>query len=111
MLLSSWRTAVVLGGLLSQSVSAQQYAGDNITNSLPKVPGSELAYFKIADPSGKTPKAYNLTLTNYQSLQADGSQVDPKAVERAIIIIHGLERDPATYIANVRTRHEFPFLT
>jgi len=95
------RTVILLGGLLLQLVLAQQYAGDVIPNSLGSVPGSELVYFKIKEPNGKTPKAYNLTLTNYQSLQTNGQRIVPSQIQRAVIIIHGLDRDPGTYISNV----------
>jgi len=102
---SLWRTVIFLGGLLLQLVLAQQYAGDVIQNSLPSVPGSELVYFKIKEPTGKTPKAYNLTLTNYQSLQTNGQRIVPSQMQRAVIIIHGLDRDPGTYISNVRVSY------
>lgn len=101
---SLWSTIVTLGSLLIQLIAAQQYAGDVIPNSLPNVPGSELVYFKIKEPLGAKPKAYNLTLTNYQSLQTSGKQLVPSQVQRAVIIIHGLNRDPGTYISNVRMR-------
>lgn len=97
---SFWKTVVFFGAWLIQLVAAQQYAGDTIPNSLPSVPGSEIVYFKIKEPNGKIPKAYNLTLTNYQSLQGNGQRVVPSQVQRAVIIIHGLQRDPGTYMAN-----------
>lgn len=77
---------------------AQQYAGDVIPNSLPRVPGSELVYFRVADPKGKN---NNLTLINYQNVQLDGSRLDPSKLQRAVIIIHGLNRDPGTYMSNM----------
>ncbi|KAJ9121863.1 hypothetical protein QFC22_002486 [Naganishia vaughanmartiniae] len=77
---------------------AQQYAGDVIPNSLPGVPGSELVYFRIADPKGKN---NNLTLINYQNVQLDGSRLVPSKLQRAVIIIHGLNRDPGTYMSNM----------
>jgi len=79
-------------------VSAQQYAGDVIPNSLPGVPGSELVYFRIKDPAGLN---NNLTLTNYQSKQTNGNRLVPSQVERVVIVIHGLNRDPGTYMSNV----------
>lgn len=48
---------------------AQQYAGDVIPNTLPTVPGAEIAFFRINDPSGKNK---NLTLTNYYTRQLGG---------------------------------------
>ena len=77
---------------------AQQYTGDVIPNSLPGVPGSELLYFRITDPKGKN---NNLTLINYQNLQLDGSRLVPSKLQRAVIIIHGLNRDPGTYMSNM----------
>ena len=92
-------TLTVFGSLiLLPLISAQQYAGDVIPNSLPTVPGSTITYFKINDPAGKN---HNLTLTNYYSLQTDGTPLVPNAVQRAIIVIHGLNRDPGTYMSNV----------
>lgn len=91
--------ALCLGlAVLSPVSVAQQYAGDVIPNSLPGVPGAELAYFRIADPKGKNNA---LTLINYQSLQRDGSRLNPSKIQRAVIIIHGLQRDPATYMSNM----------
>lgn len=83
---------------LSQAL-AQQYAGDKINNSLPLVPGSELVYFKIKDPAGRNGM---LTLINYQSLQQNQSQLDPTVLQRAVVVIHGLNQDPGTYMATVR---------
>lgn len=90
--------ALLFATALVQPAFAQQYAGDTIPNSLPSVPGSELVYFKIQDPAGKN---QHLTLTNYYSKQANGAQLDPIQVQRAVIVIHGLNRDPGTYMANV----------
>lgn len=98
-----WKTIVFFGGLLIQLVAAQQYAGDFINNSLPYVPGAEINYFKIKEPTGKVPKAYNLTLINYQSLQANGQRLVPSQIQRAVVIIHGLQRDPGTYISNIQS--------
>lgn len=75
---------------------AQQYAGDKINNTLPAVAGSELTFFKIHDSKNQT-----ATLLNYYSLGANGAQINPANVKRAVIIIHGLLRDPYLYINNV----------
>lgn len=77
---------------------AQQYAGDVIPNSLPSVPGAEIAYFRINDPSGKN---NNLTLINYYAHQLNGNRVVESDIKRAVVIIHGLNRDPGTYAANM----------
>lgn len=93
-----------LKGLLSAQVffsiaslsNAQQWAGDNITTSLPVVPGAEIAYFNIKDANKK-----NTTLLNYMSLNSNGKRLDPKALKRAVIVVHGLNRDPNTYMSNM----------
>lgn len=78
--------------------SAQQYFGDTIPNTLPSVPGAEIAYFRIADPAGKNKK---LTLTNYYSHGKSNKRLVESNVQRAVVIIHGLNRDPGTYMANM----------
>lgn len=78
---------------------AQQYAGDFINNSLPIVPGAEITYFRIPDPAGKN---NNLTLINYYSYNSTGQRIVESKIQRAVIVIHGLNRDPGTYESNVR---------
>ena len=97
MAISFFAKALVLVATLLQLALAQQYAGDVIPNTLPGVPGSELVYFRVQDPAGINP---NLTLTNYYSMQQDGSRLVPSNVERAVIVVHGLNRDPGTYMSN-----------
>lgn len=80
--------------LFALAVSAQQYAGDTISAELPTVAGAEVAFFKIPDPSGKN---NNLTLINYYSHGTDGARIVESSIERAIIVIHGLLRDPNNY--------------
>ncbi|KAI4843157.1 hypothetical protein E4T44_06211, partial [Aureobasidium sp. EXF-8845] len=99
MLTSVWKTLVVLSALLLENVSAQQYLGDVIPNATyPGVPGSELVYFRVKDPAGAN---NNLTLVNYQSLGSNGKRIDASKVKRAVIIIHGLNRDAGTYMSNM----------
>ncbi|CAC9890647.1 unnamed protein product, partial [Aureobasidium pullulans] len=99
MLASFWKTIALLAALLLQDASAQQYLGDVITNvTYPGVPGSELVYFRVKDPAGKN---NNLTLVNYQSLGSNGKRIVPSKIKRAVIIVHGLNRDAATYMSNV----------
>jgi hypothetical protein len=76
---------------------AQEYAGDFINNTLPGVPGSELAYWKIFDSKGGS----NLTLINYINHGSDGQRLVPSKIKRAVVIIHGLNQDPGTYMANM----------
>lgn len=97
------RMALLLAKLLVFSsflhpIFAQQYAGDVINNTLPSVPRSQLAYFRITDPAGKN---NNLTLINYYATQVNFQPVVPSALRRAVIVIHGLNRDPYTYISQV----------
>lgn len=39
-------------------------------------------------------------MTNYFSKNGNGDRLDTNDVKRAVIIIHGLNRDPGTYMAN-----------
>lgn len=91
-----------LGALFAAVTSAQQYAGEVIDTNLPNVPGSEIAFFKIPgvmDSNKK--KAANLTLINYYSHGSNGKRLVESKVQRAVIIIHGLNRDPGTYESNM----------
>lgn len=104
--LSSFLSALFAFPLLlipiSTLVLAQQYAGDPIDTHLPSVSGSEIAFFKIPgvlDSNKKKPA--NLTLINYYSHGSDGKRLVESKVQRAVIIIHGLNRDPGTYEANM----------
>jgi hypothetical protein len=104
-LLLAMRSFGVLATLVAcfaASASSQQYAGEVIDTSLPNVPGSEIAFFKIPgvmDSNKK--KAANLTLINYISHGSDGKRLVESKVQRAVIIIHGLNRDPGTYESNM----------
>ena len=82
--------------LLVPFTFAQNYVGTTINNSLPFVPGSEITYFNIISSSG-----VNLTMTNYMNLGSSGKRLDTTKIQRAIIIIHGLQRDPGTYMSNL----------
>lgn len=95
-------TLAATGAGLCSLASAQQYAGENITTNLPSVPGSEIAYFKIKGvmDSNKN-KAANLTLINYYSHGKNGKRLIESNVQRAVVIIHGLQRDPGTYESNM----------
>ncbi|THW45516.1 WSC-domain-containing protein [Aureobasidium pullulans] len=75
-------------------VLAQQYAGDVISGNLPTTANAEVAFFKIDDPSGKN---NNLTLINYYSHGTDGSRIVESKIQRAVIVLHGLLRDPWNY--------------
>lgn len=102
MLSSITKALALCAALLAPSAFAQQYAGDVIPNSLPSVPGSEIVYFRIPDPAGFN---NHLTLTNYYSLQANGQELVPSQLQRAVIVVHGLARDPGTYMSNASASH------
>ncbi|KAF2723831.1 WSC-domain-containing protein [Polychaeton citri CBS 116435] len=88
--------------LLSGITSAQQYQGEVIPNSLPTVLNSEITYFKIKDPRTTSKTPANLTLINYMSLNTSSKRPqDFKKIQRAVIVVHGLNRDPGTYEANM----------
>ncbi|PSK50339.1 Kremen protein 1 [Elsinoe australis] len=92
-------SASILAGLsLIQPITAQQFAGDVIPNKMPTVPGSELAYWRVTDPAGKNNA---LTLINYWSQNGNGQRLVNSDVQRGVIIIHGLNRDPGTYMSNM----------
>ena len=85
-------------------VLAQQYAGDVISANLPTTANAEVAFFKIDDPSGKN---NNLTLINYYSHGTDGNRLVESKIQRAVIVLHGLLRDPWNYendVSFMRTR-------
>ncbi|CAK3895299.1 hypothetical protein AC578_1337 [Lecanosticta acicola] len=93
-----FHVAIVLLSWLVGIANGQQYAGDIITNSLPAVPGSEITYFRINDASGKNK---NLTLINYYSQGKGNQRLVESNVQRAVVVIHGLDRDPGTYVSNM----------
>ncbi|KAI7083197.1 hypothetical protein KC352_g41122, partial [Hortaea werneckii] len=86
-----------LVAILLGFAQSQEYAGDTITTTLPGVPGAEIAFWKIQDTKAKN----NLTLINYINHGKDGKRLVPSNLKRAVIIIHGLNRDPGTYMANM----------
>ncbi|KAK8257222.1 WSC domain-containing protein [Phyllosticta capitalensis] len=96
----SWFSALLSAQALSSLVSfsnAQQYVGSNFSSTLPGVPGTEVTFFNIKSPNNK-----NTTLINYASLNAaNNGRPDPKKLRRAVIVIHGLNRDPQTYISQM----------
>ena len=98
----SFSVIATLVACFAASASSQQYAGEVIDNSLPNVPGSEIAFFKIPGvmDSNKN-RAANLTLINYMSKGSDGKRLVGSKVQRAVIVIHGLNRDPGTYESNM----------
>jgi hypothetical protein len=98
----SFSVLATLVAFFAASATSQQYAGEVIDTSLPNVPGSEIAFFKIPGvmDSNKN-KAANLTLINYMSRGSDGKRLVGSKVQRAVIVIHGLNRDPGTYESNM----------
>lgn len=81
---------------------AQQYAGDTISANFPTIAGAEAAFFKIPDLTGAN---NNLTLINYYSLGSNGGRVVESKIQRAIIVLHGLLRDPYNYENDVSGAH------
>nr|POE77657.1 wsc domain-containing protein [Quercus suber] len=73
-----------LVALSATLASAQQFMGNAVNNSLPYVPGAEVTYWKIKDTSRRN---INMTV--------------PTNIKRAVIFIHGLNRDPGTYESNM----------
>ena len=92
--------ASCLLALFGVTASAQQYAGDTISGTLPSNDGSEIAYFRISDPSGANDQ---LTLINYYSHDSNGQRVKESAVERAVIMMFGMGRNAADYQGFVST--------
>ncbi|OQO08641.1 hypothetical protein B0A48_06511 [Cryoendolithus antarcticus] len=84
--------------------TAQQYVGEVIPNSLPPVGNAEITYFEIPGVLDKNrTAAANLTLINYYSHGQDGNRIVESKIKRAVIIIHGLNRDPGTYQSNMQS--------
>ena len=80
--------------LLTAVASAQQFAGDPIQNSLPASPGSEITFFRVRDPSGSGAK---LDLINYYSLSHNGQRVQTSAIQRAVVMLFGQNRNAGDY--------------
>lgn len=95
----------VLFLLLVRVAFAQQYAGDQISALLPTIPGAEVAFFKIPDPAGAND---HLTLVNYYALGSDGQRIKPSKIQRAVIVVHGLLRDPWNYQTDVSMAGSLP---
>ncbi|CAO1628788.1 unnamed protein product [Sympodiomycopsis kandeliae] len=94
----TWRalaTLVLSVVMFSNMVIAQQYVGAAYNNSMPGVPGSEITFWNIPDAKGKA-----TSMLNYHST-VNGKRQDPKGVKRVVIIIHGANGDPGTYMSNM----------
>jgi len=74
--------------------SAQQFVGAYIPNSLPTVLNANITFFNLRDAKGN-----KATFTNYLSLNTSGKYLPGAAIKRLVIVIHGLGRDPGTYMA------------
>ncbi|KAF9015825.1 hypothetical protein BDZ89DRAFT_1141878 [Hymenopellis radicata] len=77
------------------TVLGQQYAGETIPNSLPSAAGAEKAFFNILDSSG-----HRTTLINHFSFPG-GARQNKTMVQRAVIILHGANRDSNDYFTNI----------
>jgi hypothetical protein len=77
---------------------AQQWAGETIPNTLPKVTGAQVAFFNVRDANG-----VNTTLINYYSFPGGKAQ-NQTNVRRAIIVLAGKNRNAWDYFGTVRGR-------
>ena len=83
--------------LLNLNLSlCQQFQGSVIPNQLTSVGGSEIAFWNIQDAKGK-----NTTLINYSSLSMSNARLVPSQTKRVVIFVHGLNRDPWNYMADM----------
>ncbi|KAH8886193.1 hypothetical protein GQ53DRAFT_828197 [Thozetella sp. PMI_491] len=82
----------------NDTLQLQRLVYEGLGHGTCKAGGSEIAYWKIKDPAGTTAK---LTLINYSSLQTNGARLVPSNVKRVVIVIHGLQRDASTYMAQM----------
>ena len=99
-MLYSWAKAVLactatIPFLNFPSAIAQQFQGTPVTYNitLPKVPGAELAYFRITDSKNR-----QFTNMNYLSTHNDGRLIKSN-IKRVVLVVHGLGRDASTYMA------------
>lgn len=90
---------IILAAVSFSFSTAQQYAGDIISAYLPTISRAEVAFFKIPDPDELN---NNLTLINYYSHGSNGARLVESNIKRAVIVIHGLLRDPWNYANDVR---------
>lgn len=87
-------------------VQPGQYVGTKIENSLPVThDNSEVTYFRVRDPTGQKtcaddPRA-DFSLINYSSLNSTRQRPPNEAIRRAVIVCHGLRRDPQNYHAGM----------
>lgn len=88
----------ILAAISFSLATAQQYAGDIISAYLPTISRAEVAFFKIPDPEGSN---NDLTLINYYSYGSNGQRIVESNIKRAVIVIHGLLRDPYNYANDV----------
>ncbi|KAI0203467.1 WSC domain-containing protein [Astrocystis sublimbata] len=77
------------------TAAAQQYQGTPYDNQMSNVPGSEKVFWKITDKKGRT-----FSQLNYFSQNGNGQKLKTPDVKRVVLIVHGLNRDPDTYMSN-----------
>ena len=94
--ISNFSALIAILLLVISHTNAQQFSGAVYNNSMPSVPGSEITFWNILDANNK-----NTSLLNYQNLGENKARQDPKLVQKAVIVIHGLGQDPATYMSNM----------
>lgn len=90
----------------TNEVTPGQYLGTAINNSLPVThENQEVTFFKVRDPSGENVCAdsddSDFSLINYSSLNSTKQRPPNEAIQRAVIVCHGVRRDPQNYHAGL----------
>lgn len=89
----------------SEPIKPEQYVGTPFEHFLPPSINSEVTFFKVRDPIGEfacesdDDSRANLSLLNYMSLDTRNQRHNPSTLMRAVIVVHGLNRDPWNYHA------------
>lgn len=89
-----------------EEVQPGQYVGTPIENTLPVThDNSEITYFRVRDPSGEHVCADDpdgeFSLINYASLNSTLQRPPSSAIQRVVIVCHGVRRDPQNYHAGM----------
>ncbi|KAH9908482.1 WSC domain-containing protein [Xylariomycetidae sp. FL2044] len=98
--------------VLFHNVWAQQFQGVPYDNQMTNIDGSEKAFWKITGRLAELPlnpiiltkgtldmEGRTFTQLNYFSQNGRGERLNPLDVKRAVIMVHGLNRDPDTYMS------------
>ncbi|RYP53974.1 hypothetical protein DL768_001124 [Monosporascus sp. mg162] len=108
---TAFAAAVLPGVVLGQCEGGEevvpgQHLGTPINNTLPVTHiFSEVTYFKVKDPLGEhvctDDPGSDFSLINYSSLNSTRQRPPNNAIQRAVIVCHGLRRDPQNYHAGM----------